>query len=81
MKKSPNHIAWILLPLAGAFLASTPSQAVETTGAPGSPSATTTILGNQLPAPDPSFGVISEQSTGFPGNTWVLKGFQMGFKP
>ena len=56
MKKRPNHIAWILLPLAGAFLASTPSQAVETTGAPGAPSATTTIPGTQLPAPDPSFG-------------------------
>lgn len=59
MKNRPNHIAWILLPLAGAFLATTPSQAVETTGAPGSPSATTTI----------------------PGNTWILKGFQMGLKP
>jgi len=30
--------------------------AVETTGEPGSPGATTTISGKQLPAPDPAFG-------------------------
>jgi arylsulfatase len=29
---------------------------IETTGAPGSPSATTTISGKQLPAPQPEFG-------------------------
>jgi len=33
-----------------------PLAAVETTGEPGSPSATTTISGKQLPAPDPDFG-------------------------
>ncbi len=32
------------------------SQALETTGTPGSPSATTSIDGKQLPAPDPKFG-------------------------
>jgi hypothetical protein len=31
--------------------------AQQLTGAPGSPSATTTIDGKQLPAPDPKFGV------------------------
>ena len=30
--------------------------AIETTGTPGSPSATTTLSGKQLPAPDPKFG-------------------------
>jgi arylsulfatase len=28
---------------------------IETTGTPGSPGATTTITGKQLPAPDPKF--------------------------
>ncbi len=47
------------LPLLAAF----PALAVETTGAPGSPGATTTISGQQLPAPDPKFeGVIKEDA-------------------
>ncbi len=37
--------------------------AQQTTGTPGSPSATTTISGKQLPAPDPKFGgVIKEDA-------------------
>ena len=32
------------------------ASAQQTTGTPGSPSATTTISGKQLPAPDPPFG-------------------------
>ena len=35
--------------------------AVETTGKPGSPGATTTISGKQLPAPEPAFGGQIEQ--------------------
>jgi hypothetical protein len=31
---------------------------VQTTGAPGSPGATTTLSGKQLPAPDPKFGGV-----------------------
>ncbi len=31
---------------------------IQTTGEPGSPSATTTISGKQLPAPDPKFGGV-----------------------
>ncbi|MFO1458108.1 MAG: arylsulfatase [Verrucomicrobiota bacterium] len=31
---------------------------IQTTGVPGSPSATTTISGRQLPAPDPKFGGV-----------------------
>ena len=34
------------------------AQAIQTTGVPGSPSATTTISGKQLPAPDPKFGGV-----------------------
>jgi len=37
---------------------------VQTTGVPGSPSATTTIIGKQLPPPDPKFGgVIKEKAS------------------
>ena len=74
MKKRPNHIAWILLPLAGAFLASTPSQAVETTGTPGSPSATTTIPGTQLPAPDQPFGGDIQQDALKSKAWWAPRG-------
>ena len=42
-------------------LAALPALAVETTGVPGSPSATTTIDGRQLPAPDPKFGGVITQ--------------------
>src|SRR5262252_5123079 len=44
--------------LAAAVMAIAPSARAEiqTTGQPGSPGATTTISGKQLPAPDPKFG-------------------------
>jgi arylsulfatase A-like enzyme len=38
------------------LLTAVPSNAQQITGTPGSPSATTTIDGRQLPAPDPKFG-------------------------
>jgi arylsulfatase len=38
------------------------SSAIQTTGTPGSPSATTTIPGTQLPAPDPAFGGVIEET-------------------
>jgi arylsulfatase A-like enzyme len=46
--------------LAAAVLAATGSAQAEiqTTGTPGSPGATTTISGKQLPAPDPKFGGV-----------------------
>ena len=48
-----------LLALAGA-----PAHSQQTTGTPGSPGATTTIDGKQLPPPDPKFGgVISEKAS------------------
>ena len=45
---------------AATLLATTclPAAAQQTTGAPGSPSATTTIPGTQLPSPDPKFGGV-----------------------
>ena len=47
-------------------LAGGPAMAQQITGTPGSPSATTTIDGNQLPAPPPKFGgVIKENRQGF----------------
>ena len=37
---------------------------IQTTGTPGSPGATTTISGKQLPPPDPKFGgVIKEKAS------------------
>ena len=49
---------------AAAMLAANISQAVEITGELGSPSATTTLSGNQLPPPDPKFGgVIKERAS------------------
>src|SRR5947207_15464248 len=46
--------------LAAAVMAAAPSARaqIQTTGTPGSPSATSTISGNQLPAPDPKFGGV-----------------------
>ena len=41
-----------------------PSIAQDVTGTPGSPSATTTLSGKQLPPPDPKFGgVIKEKAS------------------
>ena len=49
--------------IAGVFFAE-PTQAQQVTGVPGSPSATTTISGKQLPPPDPKFGgVIKEKAS------------------
>src|SRR5512136_2359728 len=46
-----------------ALLAAVPGMAVETTGVPGSPSATRSIDGKQLPPPPPKFGgVIKEEA-------------------
>jgi len=50
--------------LAAAVIAVAPSARaqVQTTGTPGSPSATTTIDGKQLPPPDPKFGGVIKDS-------------------
>jgi arylsulfatase len=44
--------------LAAVLLAAVPAMAQKITGVPGSPSATTTIQGDQLPAPPPKFGGV-----------------------
>jgi arylsulfatase len=48
--------------LAFILVASTPLAAQQVTGVPGSPSATTTINGKQLPPPSKFDGVIKESA-------------------
>jgi hypothetical protein len=50
--------------LAAVLMAATTSASaqVQTTGTPGSPSATTTVEGKQLPPPDPKFGGVINPS-------------------
>src|SRR5208337_4657384 len=63
MKISTLQFILLVLILA-ALLAVSPATAQQVTGEMGSPSATTTIDGKQLPAPDPKFGgVIKEKAT------------------
>ena len=62
MKNSPSgrfdkQSATIVALIAGAVL-SAHAVAQQVTGTPGSPGATTTVPGNQLPAPDPKFGGV-----------------------
>jgi arylsulfatase len=54
MKTKRSHLVLVILAVVLAGITST--QAQQVTGTPGSPSATTTIIGKQLPAPDPKFG-------------------------
>jgi arylsulfatase A-like enzyme len=58
MTNLKRYTAAALLHAASLMLAGTPVIAAEITGVPGSPSATTTISGKQLPAPDPKFGGV-----------------------
>src|SRR5271169_2873659 len=63
-----HHMATLLSTLARALLlmllVTGPARAQQVTGTLGSPSSTTTINGNQLPAPAPKFvGVIKENAT------------------
>ena len=48
--------------LIGAVFAAFPAMAQQITGTPGSPDATMTISGKQLPAPDPKFGGVIKNS-------------------
>ena len=52
----------LLLPIALLLGQALPVQAQQITGTPGSPSATTSIKGNQLPAPQPPFGGVINQN-------------------
>jgi len=61
----PNKYILLSAMLAAAIMAAAPAvyAQVQTTGSPGSPSATTTIDGKQLPPPPPQFGgVIKEEA-------------------
>ena len=57
--------------LAAIVMAASPSAnaQVQTTGTPGSPSATATIDGKQLPPPDPKFGGVIKPSAKTPSRT------------
>jgi arylsulfatase len=46
----------------GFTLTTVPSFAQQITGKPGSPDATTTISGKQLPPPDPTFGGVIKET-------------------
>jgi len=56
MKTGKALTVWSSPVLAGLLLCSVPALAQTTTGTPGSPSATTTITGEQLPPPPQKFG-------------------------
>ncbi|WP_246638494.1 arylsulfatase [Rhizobium binae] len=48
-----------------------PAPALEVTGTPGSPDATTTIDGKQLPAPDPAFGGVIKDKASESTSWWA----------
>lgn len=65
------QLCYGLLPIVGLFVflsstafaqQSSDEEKQQTTGTPGSPSATTTIDGKQLPPPDPKFGGVIKES-------------------
>jgi arylsulfatase len=56
--KTSHLLICRLLAVAVAAVAPLVQSQVQTTGTPGSPSATTTIDGKQLPPPDPAFGGV-----------------------
>jgi arylsulfatase A-like enzyme len=61
MKTNKYLLLCAMLAIAVMATAASAQAQVQTSGTPGSPSATTTIDGKQLPAPDPKFGgVINE---------------------
>src|SRR5476651_413246 len=62
-------VAGIAVFLIAASLAVTPAAAQQVTGVLGSPSATTTIPGNQLPPPPPKFGGVIKESA-LDSKTW-----------
>ena len=52
----------LLVSIAAILVTSAPAPAQQVTGAPGSPSATTTIPGDQIPAPPQKFGGVIKQT-------------------
>ena len=63
MKRPTKTIFWCILAGLVLLLAAAPALAQQTTGVPGSPSATTTISGKQLPPPPAKFGGKIERTT------------------
>ncbi len=67
--RETGGVAGVAAFLLAATLAGAPANAQQVTGLLGSPGATTTIDGKQLPPPSPKFGgVIKETLTG--SKTW-----------
>jgi arylsulfatase A-like enzyme len=62
MKSARQIFLGAMLAAAVMAVASSARAEVQTTGTPGSPSATTTIDGKQLPPPDPKFGGVIKDS-------------------
>jgi hypothetical protein len=58
MQRKPKRILVVLAVAMSLVLAAIPALAQQVTGVPGSPNATTTISGKQLPPPDPKFGGV-----------------------
>ena len=66
MMKTRAVLPTILVFIVAVMLTAAPAFTQQTTGVPGSPGATTTIDGKQLPPPPPKFGgVIKETARGF----------------
>src|ERR1043165_7730944 len=62
--KTVNQILSTMLAISVFAIAAPTEAEIQTTGTPGSPGATTTIDGKQLPPPDPKFGgVIKDTAT------------------
>jgi arylsulfatase len=62
MKSTRHVLLGGILAAAAVAVAPCARAQVQTTGVPGSPSATTTIDGKQLPPPDPKFGGVIKES-------------------
>src|SRR5271170_5667619 len=61
MKRNLIHNCFSLLAVVAATFFALPAQSQEVTGTLGSPSATTTIPGNQLPPPPAEFGGVIKE--------------------
>lgn len=61
--RNAGVIAKVVAFLLAATMAVAPAAAQQVTGVLGSPSATTTIKGNQIPAPEPKFGGVIKESS------------------
>ncbi|PYL43558.1 MAG: arylsulfatase, partial [Verrucomicrobia bacterium] len=62
MKSAKQILLGGMLAAAAMTVATSARAQVQTTGTPGSPSATTTIDGKQLPPPDPKFGGVIKET-------------------